>query len=74
MGRDEMATTERMERIGGAALTGWRGAATRAIAKPVSRHSRFSQHQIETAIGLALVAYAVYRLVRPLIRAARDES
>lgn len=67
-------TTERIERFGEAALTGWRGAAGRAIARPVSRHSRFSERQVEAAIGLALIAYAVYRLVRPLIRAARDEQ
>ncbi len=66
-------TTERIERFGEAALTGWRGAAGRAIARPVARHSRFSERQVETAIGLALIAYAVYRLLRPLIRASRDE-
>jgi len=69
-----MATaTERIEHFGGAALTGWRGAAGRAIARPVARHTRFSERQVQAAIGLALVAYAVYRLVRPLIRATRDE-
>jgi hypothetical protein len=66
-------TTERIERFGEAALTGWRGAAGRAIARPVARHSRFSERQVETAIGLALIAYAVYRLLRPLVRASRDE-
>lgn len=66
-------TTERIERFGEAALTGWRGAAGRAIARPVSRHSRFSERQIQAAIGLVLVAYAVYRLVRPLVEATRDE-
>ncbi|HVF07441.1 MAG TPA: hypothetical protein VNC60_02595 [Actinomycetota bacterium] len=66
-------TTERIERFGEAALTGWRGAAGRAIARPVARHSRFSERQIEGMIGLALIGYAVYRLVRPFIRAARDE-
>ena len=69
-----MATTERIEQIGGAALTGWRGTAGRALAKPVSRHTRFSQRQVETAIGLALIAYAVYRLVRPLVRASRERA
>jgi hypothetical protein len=69
-----MATTvERLEHVGGSALTGWRGAAGRAIAKPVSRHSRFSQQQVESAIGLALLLYAVYTLARTLVRAVRDE-
>lgn len=66
-------TTERIERFGEAALTGWRGTAGRAIARPVARHSRFSERQVETVIGLALIAYAVYRLLRPLVRASRDE-
>lgn len=66
-------TTERIEHVGEAALTGWRGAAGRAIARPVARHSRFTERQVEAAIGLALIAYAVYRLARPLIRAARNQ-
>lgn len=66
-------TTERIEHFGEAALTGWRGAAGRAIARPVARHSRFSERQVQSAIGFVLIAYAVYRLVRPLISAARDE-
>ncbi|CAN5752935.1 hypothetical protein BH18ACT17_BH18ACT17_05770 [soil metagenome] len=69
-----MATTiGRIGQVGESALTGWRGAAGRAIAKPLARHSRFSQQQIEAAIGVALVVYAVYRLIRPLVRAARTE-
>ena len=66
-------TTERIEHVGEAALTGWRGAAGRAIAKPVARHSRFTERQVEAAIGLALIVYAMYRLARALIRAARNE-
>jgi hypothetical protein len=69
-----MATTERIEQIGEAALTGWRGAAGRAIARPVARHTRFSRRQVEAAIGLALLAYAIYRLARPLVSAARDDA
>ena len=65
---------ERIERFGESALTGWRGAAGRAVAKPISRHTRFSQQQVEAAIGIALVAYAIYRLVRPIVRAARSEA
>jgi hypothetical protein len=65
-------TTQRIEHVGEAALTGWRGVAGRAIAKPVARHSGFTERQVEAAIGLVLIAYAVYRLVRPLVRAARS--
>jgi hypothetical protein len=71
-----MATaTENGHRItafGEAALTGWRGMAGRAIAKPVARRTRFTQEQVETVIGLTLVAYALYRVLRPLIGAARS--
>ena len=66
-------TTERIEHFGKAALTGWRGAAGRAIARPVARHSRFTERQVQAAIGVALIAYAVYRLVRPLLRATRNQ-
>jgi copper oxidase (laccase) domain-containing protein len=62
---------QRLATFGEAALTGWRGAAGRAVAKPISRRTRFSQEQVEAAIGLALVAYAVYRVISPLIRTAR---
>jgi len=61
----------RITEFGEAALTGWRGAAGRAIAKPIARRTRFSQQQIEAAIGIALVAYAIYRVIRPAIRTAR---
>lgn len=60
-----------MVNIGDAALTGWRGAAGRAIAKPVAKHTRFTQAQVEAFIGLGLLAYAAYRMARPLIAASR---
>ena len=60
-----------MVNIGDAALTGWRGAAGRAIAKPVAKHTRFTQAQVEAFMGLALLAYAAYRMARPLIAASR---
>ncbi len=62
----------RMVTIGEAALTGWRGAAGRAIAKPVAKRTRFTQEQIEAALGFVLLAYATYRLARPLIAAIRN--
>ena len=70
-----MATTSnRMVDIGEAALNGWRGAAGRAIAKPVAKRTRFTQEQVEAAIGFALLAYATYRLARPLIAAIRENG
>ena len=61
-------TKERVLHVGESNLTGLRGAAGRAIAKPVANHTRFTQEQVEAAIGLALLAYAVYRLARPISR------
>ena len=60
-----------MVNIGDAALTGWRGAAGRAIAKPVANHTRFTRAQVEAFIGFALLAYGAYRIARPLIAASR---
>ena len=71
-----MSTTTNGHRalaVGEAALTGWRGRVGHAIAKPVARRTRLSVEQVEAAIGFAMLAYAMYRLARPLIRAARAE-
>jgi hypothetical protein len=62
---------QRLATFGEATLTGWRGAAGRAIARPIAKRTRFTQEQVEAAIGLVLVTYAVYRVVRPLVRAVR---
>ncbi|MBA3689953.1 MAG: hypothetical protein H0W82_00885 [Actinobacteria bacterium] len=58
--------------VGEAALTGWRGRLGHAVAKPVARRTPFTVEQVEAAIGFALLAYAMYRLARPLIEAARS--
>jgi len=60
--------------VGEAALTGWRGSVGRAIAKPIAKRTRFDVEQIEAVLGLVLLAYTVYRVGRPLIRAARSRS
>jgi copper oxidase (laccase) domain-containing protein len=57
--------------VGEAALTGWRGSVGRAIAKPIARRTRFDVEQIEAVLGLILLAYTIYRVGRPLIKAAR---
>jgi hypothetical protein len=67
-------TADRMVDVGEAALNGWRGAAGRAIAKPVAKRTPFTQEQVEAAIGFALLAYATYRLARPLIAAIRHRD
>jgi hypothetical protein len=60
--------------VGEAALTGWRGSVGRAIAKPIAKRTRFDVDQIEAVLGLLLLAYTVYRIARPLVRAARSRS
>jgi hypothetical protein len=70
-----MSTTtngHRVIAVGEAALTGWRGKVGHAVAKPVARRTRLSVEQVEAAIGFAMLAYALYRLARPLIAAARS--
>ena len=57
--------------LGESALTGLPGKVGGAVAKPVSRRTRWSEQQIRTAIGLALLAWALYRVVRPAVRAIR---
>ena len=58
-------------RLGESALTGVRGAAVRAVAHPVAKRTRWTETQVRTVLGLLLLAYALYQVVRPLVRAAR---
>jgi copper oxidase (laccase) domain-containing protein len=59
--------------MGEAALTGWRGSVGRAIARPIAKRTRFDPEQIEAVLGLILLAYTIYRVGRPLVRAARKQ-
>jgi hypothetical protein len=67
-----MAATDPVIDIGRSALTGWRGAAVRPLARPIARRTGLTQEQVEAIIGLAILAYAVYRVVRPAVRAVRS--
>ena len=58
--------------IGESALTGWRGAAGKAVARPVAKWTRFSEKDVRVAIGLVILAYALYRILGPSIRALRS--
>lgn len=64
--RDSIVTA-----LGESALTGLPGKVGGAVAKPVSERTRWTEQQIRTAIGLALLAWALYRLLRPAVRAIR---
>ena len=63
---DGMATT-----LGESALTGWQGAVGRAVARPSSKRTPWTEEQIRTVLGLLILAYGVYRVLRPAIRATR---
>jgi hypothetical protein len=58
--------------LGESALTGWRGAVGKAVARPVAKRTRFSEEDIRVAIGLLIIAYTLYRILRPAIRALRS--
>lgn len=60
--------------LGESALTGWRGAASRAVSRPLSRRTPWTEGQIRTVFGLLILAYALYRVVAPSIRAVRGAS
>jgi hypothetical protein len=52
-------------------MTGWQGAVGRAVAKPISKRTPWTEEQITTVLGLLILAYGVYRVLRPAIRAMR---
>jgi hypothetical protein len=57
--------------LGESALTGWRGAAGRVVARPIAKRTPFTEEQVRAAIGLVILLYGLYRLVAPAVRAAR---
>lgn len=69
--RDPQHTSSVATALGESTLTGVRGAVGGAVARPVSKHTRWTEQQIRTAIGLTLLAYALYRVVWPALRAVR---
>ena len=58
--------------LGESALTGLSGKVGGAVAKPVSKRTKWSDQQIRTAFGLALLAWGLYRVLRPTVRAVRS--
>ena len=65
-------TSRALTAIGEAQRTGIRGRAGRAVARPIAERTRWSQEQIEAALGLAIMLYGLYRLLRPAFRALRE--
>ena len=58
--------------LGESQLTGIRGKAGRAVARPIATRTRFTEEQVEAAIGLAIMLYGLYRVLRPAFRAVRE--
>lgn len=67
-----MNTNKAVQTLGESALTGWRGKVATSVSRPVARRTRFSEEQIRAWIGIAVLAYVLYRFLRPTIRALRS--
>jgi hypothetical protein len=68
-----MDVHDRALAIGNASLTGMRGRVARSVSEPVARRTRLSREEVQAILGFLLLAYTVYRLVGPLVRAAREQ-
>ena len=66
-----MTAQERAVEIGGASLTGVRGRVAKSVAKPIARRTGLTREQVEAIIGFLILAYGIYQVVRPLVRASR---
>ena len=62
---------ERAVEIGSASLTGVRGRVAKSVAKPIARRTGLTREQVEAIIGFLILAYGIYQVVRPLVRASR---
>jgi hypothetical protein len=68
-----MDAHDRALAIGNSSLTGVRGRVARSVSEPVARRTRLSREEVQAILGFLLLAYTVYRLVVPLVRAAREQ-
>lgn len=69
-----MTAQDRAVEIGSASLTGVRGRVARSVAKPIAQRTGFTREQVEAIIGFLILAYGIYQVARPLVRAARRTS
>lgn len=69
-----MRAEEKAVEIGSASLTGMRGRVAKSVAKPIARRTGLTREQVEALIGFLIIAYGIYRVVRPLMRAARHTT
>lgn len=66
-----MRAQQKAVEIGSASLIGIRGRVAKSIAKPISRRTGLTRQQVEAIIGFMILAYGIYQVVRPLVRASR---
>ena len=66
-----MTAKERAVEIGTASLTGMRGRVAKSVAKPIARRTGLTREQVEAIIGFLILAYGIYQVARPLVRASR---
>ncbi len=66
-----MSTHDRAVQIGSASLTGVRGKVAKSIATPIARRSGLTREEVEAILGFLLIAYAIYTVIRPVLRVAR---
>ena len=69
-----MNAQEKAVEIGSASLTGVRGRVDKSVAKPIARRTGLARDQVEAIIGFLILAYGIYQVVRPLLRAARRSA
>src|SRR5687767_13353328 len=69
-----MTAQERAVEIGSASLTGVRGRVAKSVAKPIARRTGLTREQVEAIIGFLILAYGIYQVVRPLVRASRRST
>ena len=66
-----MTAQEKAVEIGSASLTGVRGRVAKSVAEPIARRTGLTRQEVEAVIGFLIIAYGMYQVVRPLVRAAR---
>jgi hypothetical protein len=66
-----MSAQDTAVEIGSASLTGVRGRVAKSVAKPIAHRTGLTRKQVEAIIGFLILAYGIYQVVRPVVRAAR---
>jgi hypothetical protein len=51
-----------------------RGRVAKSVAKPIARRTGLTREQVEAIIGFLILGYAIYQVVRPLVRASRSAT